>query len=268
MFRKAVMRTFLVCWLLVPFLAIAQSDNSSSESLLRDVDVKIKVGENSNIYVEERFLLDVRRNSTAKNFFRDLDSFRRDDANNLFKIDYQIQEVLVDGKACSYSFNEYTNFKRLLVNIDKDRIKPGEYDIVIKYVAKNAINFSEELDRFNWISNFEGWDIQIGHARVVVELPKGVGVISYQISPSDHNISNYKVDYDTIGNIVLNTKYSLDRREAFDFGLEWRHGIIKQAFDSKPFMTYREGLIRFWGFLFLWLSFLVAICFAGRRVNR
>ena len=227
-------------------------------------DMAIEVQSDSSVVITEK--IRYYSDTTTRNLFRDLQNIRRDANSDLYRIDFKILSVTRDGVQQDHSLREYTSFDRLYIGNSSEVLSAGMHEITVKYVAQHAISHGLIYDSLDWAINLDSSRVPIDKAKVTLKLPSGAEILAYEIKPTDKDINNYSVEYNKNGEIVFNSKRGLLSQESFGIGVRWPQGFV-QKLSEEPYITYKDGMMRFWAFLALWLSFLVGICYSGKYMN-
>lgn len=258
---KLVLSYFAAMFCLVCSSSALALTKSASSDRIENIDMQISVQGDSSIQVTEKITFYT--DEPIADICRDLSNVRKDSNYDIYKLGYRMLGVTVNSVNVDYNMREYTTYNRLHIGKSGNYLPAGTHEFTITYIVDNAISYGQKHDRLDWAINLDNWITPIDKARVTVSLPSGAEVLAYEIKTKDKHSNNYIVDQKNNG-ISFNSKRGLSADNSFNLGLEWEPGFVK-VLQTKPYMTYTEGMVKFWGFVFIWVSFIVGFCYACRR---
>lgn len=240
-FITSVGLTLLTAALLVPGLS-GQNDDANdavSDELTEQVlsyDSDITVHQDASMQVRETIKVRARGKQIKHGIYRDFPTSYKDHMGNAYKVGFQVDQVLRDGRAEPFHVEDRSNGKRVYIG-DKDSIVlPGDYTYAITYTTNRQLGFFPDHDELYWNVTGNGWDFPIVKASATVHLPRSG---SRLIDPRALRINGYtgpqgstekafRAATDSHGNPVFVSTRAFDAREGLTIVVEFPKGLVTE----------------------------------------
>jgi uncharacterized membrane protein YgcG len=129
------------------------------------------------------------------------------------------------GQTLRYESSRERHYLKLKVWIPDAR--DAVRTIVVRYRVNNALKFFEEHDELYWNVTGDEWDVPIGHATAVVELPDGVENVRTRTFTGGYGSREDAARVDgPAGAVHVETMRPLGFREGLTVAVAWNPGVV------------------------------------------
>jgi uncharacterized membrane protein YgcG len=232
----------------------------------------IKVQPDSSMLVTETITVIAGGNKIKHGIYRDFPTRYKDRYGNKYVVDFEVIEVLKDGKPENYWIENMVNGKRIYIG-KKDVLLPsGEYTYTISYKTNRQLGFFKDHDELYWNVTGNGWDFPIDKASATVELPSGAsekitGADAYTGLFGDFG-KDFSTSRDNYGNVVFSTTRPLYEREGLTIVIGWAKGFVKEpTLQMKISYIFRDNLNLLFGLIGL-VGVLLYYLWAWEKVGK
>ncbi len=152
----------------------AQSDTAADEPAeqILSYDSDITIHQDASMQVRETIKVHALGEQIKHGIYRDFPTAYKDRAGNAYKVGFQVDQVLRDGKAEPFHIEDRSNGKRVYIG-DKDSIVlPGDYTYSITYTTNRQLGFFAGHDELYWNVTGNGWGFAIEKVSATVHLPR------------------------------------------------------------------------------------------------
>lgn len=194
----------------------------------------------------------------------------RDRFGNPVTVDFEVREVLRDGRPEPYHLKSVANGVQVYIGHKDVFLPPGTYTYTLRYRTTRQLGFFPDFDELYWNVTGHGWVFPILTAEAVVELPPGAKVLqsAAYTGPYGSKEQAYRLRLDDAGRPVFTTTRPLAPREGFTIAVAWPKGFVSQPSPAARtrffFRDHLSTLVGLTGFLLL-LGYYVLV---WRRVGR
>jgi uncharacterized membrane protein YgcG len=239
---KVVLRLVLLAlglagWWSFPGPAAAAPDTSERILNFRSY---IVVHPDSTMTVTETITVKAARREIKRGIYRDFPTTYRDRYGNTMRVGFEVDEVLKNGVSEPYHIKEVSNGQRVYIGRKEVFLPPGVYTYTITYRTDRQLGYFKDFDELYWNVTGNGWSFPIDRAETVVGLPPGAKVSNYAAytGPSGAKGQDFRVTYDSSGNIVFTTTRGLGPREGLTIAVAWPKGHVVEPSGSEKLGYY------------------------------
>jgi uncharacterized membrane protein YgcG len=243
---------------------------SSTAEGIRVFNSRIVVHADASMTVTETITVNSAGSEIRHGIIRDFPTTYRDRYGNTVRVGFEIIKILRDNHPEPYHTEKVSNGVKIYLG-EKDVFLPsGRHTYTIVYKTDRQLGFFQDYDELYWNVTGNGWTLPIDAAQAVVELPPGTKITQYAAytGPYGGQDKDYRVTYDTAGNIVVTTTRGLGPREGLTIAVAWPKGVVRQPSASEEKLAYFKDnapvFAAFLGFLVL-LGYYVTAWF---RIGR
>jgi len=167
-------RFALVFTLLVAMLSLASPIAAQERILAYDSEVHVRA--DGSLDVTERITVRAEGNQVRRGIYRDFPTRYQDRYGNRVVVDFDMVEVLRDGKAEPWFTERQPNGVRINTGNDDFLEVPATYAFTLRYRTTRQLGFFDDHDELYWNAIGTGWAFPIESGSVVVRLPEPVPV--------------------------------------------------------------------------------------------
>lgn len=139
-------------------------------------DSSIAVQADGSMDVEERIRVRAEGSQIRRGIYRDFPTRYKDRYGNRVVVDFQVKDVLRDGKPEPWFTENIANGVRLNTGNDDFLPTPAEFTFTLRYRTTRQLGFFKDHDELYWNAIGTGWVFPIESASVDVTLPQPVPV--------------------------------------------------------------------------------------------
>lgn len=134
----------------------------------------IRVLPDGKMKVREDITVNIRHEEIRHGIFRDFPTSYKDASGHVYRVGFDVENVLFDGSPVSYKVSRRSNGVRIQIG-DADKWAPrGKHTYSIYYETSGQLSFFKDHDELYWNATGNGWKFPIERAVAHVTLPEGV----------------------------------------------------------------------------------------------
>lgn len=228
---KKTKKVFLV-FVFIIFLMSTLSSAYSTEKIL-DYTSEIYINEDATMIVEETIEVYAAGNEIKRGIYRDFPTKYKDKNGNSFNVEFEVLEVLKDGKKEKYSIEKKSNGVRVYVGDSSKTLTPGYYTYTIKYETNRQIGYFEDHDELYWNVTGNGWSFSIDEVNAIVHLPEDTDMteVDFEAYTGEQGSKekNYTASINKYDNTVTFTTTSkLSSEEGLTIVVGFEKGLVHE----------------------------------------
>ncbi|MFP4336176.1 MAG: DUF2207 domain-containing protein [Wenzhouxiangella sp.] len=214
-------------WVLIAGFQPAQAQD---ERIL-DYHSDIEIHANGAMTVSERITVRSAQRNIRRGIYRDFPTRYRDRLGNRVIVDFEVVEVLRDGRPEPWFTETRPNGVR--VNTGNDDLLPGagEYTFTIRYRTNRQLGFFDDHDELYWNVTGLGWDFVIDRASARVQLPQAVPgdqlILHHYTGPAGSTSSHARAEVRAPGVVRFATDQPLAPGEGLTIAVEFPKGLVE-----------------------------------------
>ncbi|MFP4277815.1 MAG: DUF2207 domain-containing protein [Wenzhouxiangella sp.] len=214
-------------WVLIAGFQPAQAQD---ERIL-DYHSDIEIHANGAMTVSERITVRSAQRNIRRGIYRDFPTRYRDRLGNRVIVDFDVVEVLRDGRPEPWFTETRPNGVR--VNTGNDDLLPGagEYTFTIRYRTNRQLGFFDDHDELYWNVTGLGWDFVIDRASARVQLPQAVPgdqlILHHYTGPAGSTSSHARAEVRAPGVVRFATDQPLAPGEGLTIAVEFPKGLVE-----------------------------------------
>ena len=221
------MKRFCLIIFVLFFSSKALSAIPHEEKILK-FHSKIEILENSDLIVTETIKVVILGKKFNRGIYRDFIT-RRDIQLNETRVNvrnnFQVLEVLKNGKKEPYHFENVDFNKRLYIGDKKTYLSKGIYEYKITYKTNNQIDFYTDYDVLHW--NATGvWDVNIDSVTAEIFLPNNARPIDLVERQDNGSRQDYEISLSKDSIFIKYNKKVVYSGDEFSFEVFWSKGNI------------------------------------------
>jgi uncharacterized membrane protein YgcG len=166
---QAAIRFLVALCCLLPVVVVAQERISAYDS---EIDIRA----DGSMDVTERITVHAEGSNIRRGIYRDFPTRYKDRYDNRVVVDFQMLEVLRDGRSEPWFAEKMPNGIRINTGNDDFLPVPADYTYTLRYRTTRQLGFFAEHDELYWNAIGTGWAFPIESGSVVARLPKPVPV--------------------------------------------------------------------------------------------
>jgi len=211
----------------------------TGERILRyHVDVRIDtVGR---LDVTESITVRAEGRDIRRGIYRDFPTRYRDRHGNRVVVDYEVVEVLRDGRSEPWFTERRPNGVRLNTGDDEFLPTPGEFTYTLRYRTHRQVGFFEDHDEIYWNVTGTGWSFPIDRASAEIRLPSPIDEerleIDYYTGPQGAGGRDAWAEVIAPGVVRVATNAALGPREGLTVAVGFPKGVV-----AEPTRAQRVG---------------------------
>lgn len=242
----------------------AVSDCNTSEEILL-FHSRIIIHEDSSLTVRETIEVRATGKEIKRGIYRDFPTRYKDGFGNQYVVDFNVIEVLRDGKPEGYHFKDLSNGIRIYIGREKVFLPPGKYTYNLVYKTNRQLGFFVDHDELYWNVTGNGWVFPIRKASAIVVLPGGIPKDTIHLDgytgPQGAKAKYFNAYVDASGTITFSTTKPLNSYEGLTIVVSWPKGFV---IEPTPWMKAgyfiqdnRSSIIGLFGLLVLLAYYLI-----------
>ncbi len=233
--RKSALSVLLLTiavWVLC--LPWDQEASADAERILQ-FDSRVIIKSDGSMEVWENIKVYCAGQEIKRGIYRDFPTVYRDQYGNRVTVDFQVLDVLRDGKAESYRVEHISNGKRVYAG-RKDLFLPhGVHSYTLVYRTDRQLGFFRDHDELYWNVTGNGWSFAIESASATVELPRGAPRVIFTdafTGPEGAVGKDYRATTGPSGTVTFTTTKSLMPKEGLTIVVAWPKGYVTEPTGS------------------------------------
>lgn len=163
------MARWLLCLMLLPLALTAHG----SERIL-DYDVMLDIQADGALEVTETIRVQAEGKQIRRGIYRDFPTRYRDHFNNRVNVNFELLDVLRDGRSEPHFTDGRFNGVRINTGDDSRLAVPAEYTYTLRYRTTRQLGFFADHDELYWNATGTDWIFPIEQVRVTAQLPQPV----------------------------------------------------------------------------------------------
>ncbi|MDH5202632.1 MAG: DUF2207 domain-containing protein, partial [Nitrospirota bacterium] len=229
---------------------------------------QITVHKDSSMTVSETIKVQSAGIEIKRGIYRDFPTRYKDSFGNQYVVDFNVIEVLRDGKPEGYHFSDLSNGKRIYIGKENVFLSPGKYTYTLVYKTNRQLGFFRDHDELYWNVTGNGWVFPINKASATVLLPQGIPKEKIHLEgytgPQGTKGKDYNASLDASGNALFSTTKPLNSYEGLTIVVTWPKGfVLEPTLQMKAGYVIRDNRSSIVGLigLFVLLSYYLIIWF-------
>lgn len=204
----------------------------------------ITVNSDGSLAVREIITVHCAAEQIKRGIYRDFPTRYHDQFGNKYVVDFEVTEVLRDGRPEPYHLEDVSNGTRVYIGAQNVFLEPGDYTYTFTYTANRELGFFKDHDELYWNVTGNGWAFPIEAASATVHLPPGVprqsialdGYTGFQGARG----KDFKALVEEDQSITFRCSRPLDPSEGLTLVVSWSKGYVAEP-------TTRDKLSYFLG---------------------
>ncbi|MFW6340611.1 MAG: DUF2207 domain-containing protein [Wenzhouxiangella sp.] len=219
-----------VLWTGLALIAGVQTAQALDERIL-DYHSDIEIHADASLTVSEQITVRSQQRNIRRGIYRDFPTRYRDRLGNRVIVDFEVVEVLRDGRPEPWFTETRPNGVR--VNTGNDDLLPGagEYTFTIRYRTNRQLGFFDDHDELYWNVTGLGWDFVIDRASARVQLPQAVPgdqlILHHYTGPAGSTSSHARAEVRAPGVVRFATDQPLAPGEGLTIAVEFPKGLVE-----------------------------------------
>ena len=167
--KHAAIRFLVALTCLLPVVVVAQERISAYDS---EIDIRA----DGSLDVTERITVHAEGSNIRRGIYRDFPTRYKDRYGNRVVVDFQMIEVLRDGRSEPWFTEKMSIGIRINTGNDDFLPVPADYTYTLRYRTTRQLGFFADHDELYWNAIGTGWAFPIESGSVVASLPQAVPV--------------------------------------------------------------------------------------------
>ena len=233
------MRIFRAVCLILGLIPILATTGLADERIL-SFDSFIEVDRDGSQIVTETIRVQAEQKEIKRGIYRDFPTRYRDRYGHGYVVDFDVLEVLRDGRGEPYHLEAQPNGMRVYIGAKSVFIPRGIYTYTLKYRTNRQIGYFEDSDELYWNVTGNGWEFPIDQASCSVALP---GAANGQVLERDGYTGvagaqdkNFVASVDYKNRTRFITTRRLFPKEGLTIVVRWPKGFV-----DEPTLNQRLG---------------------------
>lgn len=193
-------------------------------------DSQVQVNADGSLDVTENIRVRAEGSQIRRGIFRDFPTRYRDRHGNRVVVEFDVREVLRDGRPEPWFTEQVGNGVRLNTGNDDLLPTPAEFTFTLRYRTNRQLGFFAGHDELYWNAIGTGWDFPIERGSVQVRLPADVPASQLQAEgytgPQGAQRQGYAATIPAAGEATWRLTRPLAPREGLTIVLSFPKGII------------------------------------------
>ncbi len=216
---------------------------ASSEEII-SYDSDIKVDPDGFLLVREAIQVMAAGERIKHGIYRDFPTRYKDRWGNQYIVDFELQQVLMNGQPVDYHTESRSNGSRIYVGSSAVNLSPGQYTFTLVYRTTRQLGFFADHDELYWNVTGTQWEFPINSATAVVHLPGGIAPDAIlgdaYTGPQGAAGTNFTSLIEPGGPVVFRTTHPLGPHEGLTIVVRWPKGFIQPPTDAQKFRWFLE----------------------------
>ncbi len=145
-----------------------------AEEKILSFESQVQVFPDGAMDVTETITVRAERRQIKRGIYRDFPTRYKDRLGNNYVVDFEVKEVLKNGKPEPFHLKGQSNGERVYIGSSDVLLSPGIYKYTLKYRTNRQLGFFEEHDELYWNVTGNGWEFSIEQATARIVLPAGI----------------------------------------------------------------------------------------------
>lgn len=237
-YRNGPLLPTAFCLLLTALLALPgpAAGQAPTERIL-SFHSDIVVHEDASMSVTETITVRATGAQIRRGIFRDFPTRYTDALRNNYVVDFQVLDVLRDGRPEPYRVEGVANGKRVYVGREDVFLESGRYTYTLTYRTDRQLGFFEAHDELYWNVTGNGWVFPIDRASARVVLPANIPRDQLRLDAytgaQGGRDQDYEVARDLAGEPTFSTTKPLDKFEGLTLVVGWPKGYVQEPMAAR-----------------------------------
>ncbi len=173
--------------------------------------------------------------------YRDFPTHYKDTYGNNYVVDFDIKEILRDGKPDNYRIEDLSDGKRIYIGNKNYFLPRGIHTYTIEYKTNRQLGFFKDHDELYWNVTGNGWAFNIDKVSAAVHLPPNIASNEINCLAFTGSSGSRGRDYNnskSISTAVFNTNRILSTGEGLTIVVEWPKGFVKEPTTETKFRFF------------------------------
>jgi uncharacterized membrane protein YgcG len=166
----------IFCTLLLLF-----AGSLAAQERILTYDSQVQVNADGSLEVTERIGVHAEGNNIRRGIYRDFPTRYKDRYGNRVVVDFQMIDVLRDGKPEPWFTEKKSNGVRINTGNDDFLPVPADFTYTLRYRTTRQLGFFADHDELYWNAIGNGWEFPIERGSVEVRLPSPVPADRLQV---------------------------------------------------------------------------------------
>jgi hypothetical protein len=253
-------------------LVMAMATPGQAQERILDYFSDIVVHRDGSMVVDESIEVRAEGSQIRRGIYRDFPTDYRDRLGNNYRVDFELLEVLRDGRKEPHHTERQSNGIRIYAGSANAMLQPGVYRYTFRYRTTRQLGYFENHDELYWNVTGNGWEFVIEKAGARITLPEGVPISEisaegYTGAPGEQG-QNYRAHVDSNGSAVFETTAPLPMRHGLTVVATWPKNHVDEPDRRQQvtwFLTDNQGYLLAVGGLLLLLTYYLIV---WHRVGR
>lgn len=192
----------------------------------------IEVLANADLIITETITVQAEGKEIRRGIYRDFPTDYKDRHGNRYVVDFEILDILRDGKQEAYHTERKDNGTRVYVGKSNVYLDNGIYTYTLKYRTNYQIGYFESHDELYFNAIGTGWVFPISQASVTVELPATIPDMEIKAEgytgPQGAQDRNLRVVSTANSTVAFEITQQLNPNEGATVVVMWSKGHVKE----------------------------------------
>lgn len=200
---------------------------AASERIL-DFKSHLVIHPDASLTVTEDITVRSAKQEIKRGIVREFPTTYKDRLGNTVKVDFEVEEVLLNGRREPYHIKPAANGVKVYIGQKDVFLEPGVYTYTIKYRTNRQLGYFQDFDELYWNVTGHGWTFRIDRAAAIIELPPGAKVLRHAAytGPQGARGQDFRVHYDDRGHLVFTTSRALAPGQGLTIAVSWPKGVV------------------------------------------
>lgn len=239
------MKNGILHFTIVSVLSVFCTAAVATEKIL-DYHSDITIFENAVMRVTETITVQAEGDKIRRGIYRDFPTTYKDKNGNIFRVDFEVEQILRDGKPEPWHTGDNNNGVRIYIGSSNKYLSPGKYSYAITYRTYRQLGYFDDHDELYWNVTGNDWDFVIDRASASVRLPDSVPVNGITAEAYTGSFGsrerNYIIDNRHDGTVYFETTKTLPARHGLTIVTGWPKGFVHEpTTEEKLGYLYRDN---------------------------
>ncbi len=220
--------------------AVAQT---STEAIV-SYDSDITVNTDGSLRVQEAIKVNAAGDRIKHGIYRDFPTRYKDRWGNQYVVDFDLQQVLMNGQPEAYHAKGLDNGIRIYIGSSGTTLEPGQYTFTLVYQTTRQLGFFPDHDELYWNVTGTQWEFPIASSTATVHLPKGISPEAIlrdgYTGPQGAAGTAFESRVEPGGVVLFHTTKPLGPHEGLTIVVRWPKGFIQPPTDAQKFRWFLE----------------------------
>ena len=192
----------------------------------------VEVFPDASMLVRESIRVRADGDRIRRGIYRDFPTRYKDHLGNNYVVDFEVVEILRDGKPDGYHLENQMNGTRVYVGRESVFLNPGEYTYTLAYRTNRQLGFFPDHDELYWNVTGNGWDFEIDQVSATVRLPKGISREDIKLEAytgaQGSRDKDFQASKEFDGTVRFETTQMLPSNHGLTIVVGWPKGIVAE----------------------------------------